>query len=105
MAIAGLSPDQEPSPARLAELQKYVKENNISTIYFEEVASPKVAETLANETGAKLEVLSPIEGITDKEQKKAWIILLIWNKTYKPCKNNKIRKRSNEIHRYSQYWF
>ncbi|HBM3486095.1 TPA: zinc ABC transporter substrate-binding protein [Listeria innocua] len=70
VAIAGLSPDQEPSPARLAELQKYVKENNISTIYFEEVASPKVAETLANETGAKLEVLSPIEGITDKEQKK-----------------------------------
>ncbi|MBC1319865.1 zinc ABC transporter substrate-binding protein [Listeria welshimeri] len=70
VAIAGLSPDQEPSPARLAELQKYVKDNNISTIYFEEVASPKVAETLANETGAKLEVLSPIEGITDKEQKK-----------------------------------
>ncbi|MBF2637435.1 zinc ABC transporter substrate-binding protein [Listeria welshimeri] len=70
VAIAGLSPDQEPSPARLAELQKYVKDNNISTIYFEEVASPKVVETLANETGAKLEVLSPIEGITDKEQKK-----------------------------------
>lgn len=70
VAIAGLSPDQEPSPARLAELQKYVKDNNISTIYFEEVTSPKVAETLANETGAKLEVLSPIEGITDKEQKK-----------------------------------
>lgn len=70
VAIAGLSPDQEPSPARLAELQKYVKANNISTIYFEEVASPKVAETLAKETGATLEVLSPIEGITDKEQKK-----------------------------------
>ncbi|MBC1568670.1 zinc ABC transporter substrate-binding protein [Listeria sp. FSL L7-1425] len=70
VAIAGLSPDQEPSPARLAELQKYVKANNISTIYFEEVASPKVAETLAKETGANLEVLSPIEGITDKEQKK-----------------------------------
>ncbi|MDT0004224.1 metal ABC transporter substrate-binding protein [Listeria cossartiae subsp. cayugensis] len=70
VAIAGLSPDQEPSPARLAELQKYVKANNITTIYFEEVASPKVAETLAKETGANLEVLSPIEGITDKEQKK-----------------------------------
>ncbi|GAA3313894.1 hypothetical protein GCM10020331_005090 [Ectobacillus funiculus] len=52
--IAGLSPDQEPSPARLAELQKkYVKDNNIKVIYFEEVASPKVAKALADETGAK----------------------------------------------------
>ncbi|MBM5694405.1 zinc ABC transporter substrate-binding protein [Listeria seeligeri] len=70
VAIAGLSPDQEPSPARLAELQKYIQDNHIKTIYFEEVASPKVAETLANETGASLEVLSPIEGITAEEQEK-----------------------------------
>lgn len=68
--IAGLSPDQEPSPARLAELQKYVKDNNIKVIYFEEVASPKVAEALADETGAKTVVLSPIEGITKEEQAK-----------------------------------
>lgn len=70
VAIAGLSPDQEPSPARLAELQKHIQDNHIKTIYFEEVASPKVAETLANETGANLEVLSPIEGITAEEQEK-----------------------------------
>lgn len=68
--IAGLSPDQEPSPARLAELQKYVKDNNIKVIYFEEVASPKVAKALADETGAKTVVLSPIEGITKEEQAK-----------------------------------
>jgi zinc transport system substrate-binding protein len=68
--IAGLSPEQEPSPARLAELKKYVKDHNIKVIYFEEVASPKVAKTLANETGAKTVVLSPIEGITIEEQKK-----------------------------------
>ncbi|WP_028401494.1 metal ABC transporter substrate-binding protein [Ectobacillus panaciterrae] len=68
--IAGLSPDQEPSPAKLAELQKYVKDNNIKIIYFEEVASPKVAKTLADETGAKTVVLSPIEGITKEEQAK-----------------------------------
>lgn len=69
IAIAGLSPDQEPSAKRLAELQKFVKKNHIKIIYFEEVASPKIAKTLANETGAKMEVLSPIEGITAKEQK------------------------------------
>ncbi|MGG2093240.1 metal ABC transporter substrate-binding protein [Bacillus sp. S13(2024)] len=68
--IAGLAPDQEPSPAKLAELQKYVKDNNIKIIYFEEVASPKIAKTLADETGAKTVVLSPIEGITKEEQAK-----------------------------------
>lgn len=69
IAIAGLSPDQEPSPKRLAELQKFVKKHDTKIIYFEEVASPKIAQTLADETGAKMEVLSPIEGITAKEQK------------------------------------
>lgn len=68
--IAGLAPDQEPSPAKLAELQKYVKDNNIKIIYFEEIASPKVAKALADETGANTVVLSPIEGITKDEQAK-----------------------------------
>lgn len=68
VAIAGLSPDQEPSPAKLAELNDFIKENNIKIIYFAETASPKIAKTVANETGAKLEVLSPIEGITQEEQ-------------------------------------
>ena len=68
--IAGLSPDQEPSPSQLGDLQKYVKEHNIKTIYFEEIASPKVAKTLADATGAKTVQLSPIEGITKEEQSK-----------------------------------
>ncbi|PLS33023.1 zinc ABC transporter substrate-binding protein [Carnobacterium maltaromaticum] len=70
VSIAGLSPDQEPSPAKLAELNDFIKENNIKFIYFAETASPKIAKTVANETGAKLEVLSPIEGITQEEQEK-----------------------------------
>lgn len=70
VAIAGLSPDQEPSPAKLAELNDFIKENKIKIIYFAETASPKIAKTVANETGAKLEVLSPIEGITQEEQEK-----------------------------------
>ncbi len=68
VAISGISPDQEPSPAKLAELNDFVKENNIKVIYFEETASPKIAKTLAKETGATLAVLSPIEGITKEDQ-------------------------------------
>ncbi|MGY3778704.1 metal ABC transporter substrate-binding protein [Isobaculum melis] len=68
VAISGVSPDQEPSPARLAELSDFVKEHQIHVIYFEEIASPKIAKTLANETGVELEVLNPIEGITKEDQ-------------------------------------
>lgn len=66
-AIAGLSPDQEPSPSRLASLKKYVKNHKIKLIYFEENTTSKVAKTLAEETGVKTAVLDPIEGIPQKE--------------------------------------
>ena len=68
--ISGLTPEQEPSPARLAELKKFAKKHQVKIIYFEEIASPKVAQTLANEVGAKTEVLSPLEGLTKEEQDK-----------------------------------
>lgn len=67
-SIAGISPDQEPSPSRLAELKKYIQEHNVSVIYFETSASSKVAETLARETKVELAVLNPLESITQKEQ-------------------------------------
>lgn len=67
--IAGLSPDKEPTAARLAELTKYIKDNSIKYIYFEENASSTVANTLAKETGVKLDVLNPLESLTEQETK------------------------------------
>lgn len=66
--IAGLSPDVEPTLAKLAELTEMIKKKKINVVYFEELTSPKVAKTLANETGAKTEVLNPLEGLTKDEQ-------------------------------------
>ena len=57
------------SAARLAELAKYIKDNQIKYIYFEENASKKVADTLAKETGVQLDVLNPLERLTGKETK------------------------------------
>lgn len=65
--IAGLSPDQEPSPAQMAEIVQFAKENNVKTIFFETLVSSKVAETIAKEIGAKTGVLNPIEGLTEEE--------------------------------------
>lgn len=66
-SISGISPDQEPSPSRIAELKHYVDDHGVKVIYFEENASSKVAETLSKETGVKLEVLNPIESLTNKQ--------------------------------------
>lgn len=88
VAIAGLSPDQEPSPAKLAELNDFVKDNKVKVIYFEETASPKIAKTLANETGASLEVLSPIEGITKEEQDKGVDYIKVMESNLKALKKS-----------------
>lgn len=60
--IAGFSPDAEPSPDRLAALAKLVKQTGTTTVFTEQLVSPAVAETLARETGAAVEILNPIEG-------------------------------------------
>ncbi|WP_051797834.1 metal ABC transporter substrate-binding protein [Catenuloplanes japonicus] len=65
IGISGLSPEDEPSPQRLAEVATEAKEHGATTIFFETLVSPKIAETIANEVGAKAEVLDPIEGIAD----------------------------------------
>ncbi|WP_046214130.1 metal ABC transporter substrate-binding protein [Paenibacillus wulumuqiensis] len=65
--IAGLSPDQEPSAEQMAEIVNFAKEHNIKTIFFETLASTSVAEAIANEIGAKSDVLNPIEGLTKDE--------------------------------------
>jgi zinc transport system substrate-binding protein len=62
--ISGISPEAEPSPARMAEIAQLVSEEGVSTIYFEPLVSDKAALAIASETGAKTAVLDPIEGAT-----------------------------------------
>jgi zinc transport system substrate-binding protein len=65
--IAGISPDAEPSAQRLAQLADLVQRDGVTTIFTEELVSPKVAQTLANETGTTTAVLNPLEGLTEQE--------------------------------------
>jgi zinc transport system substrate-binding protein len=67
IAIAGLSPDAEPTPKDLINISQLAKENKIKYIFFESLTSPKLSETIANEVGAKTLVLNPIEGLTQAE--------------------------------------
>jgi len=67
--ISGLSPEEEPSPGKLAEIVDFAKANRVKTIFFETLVDPKVAKTVADEIGAKTDVLNPLEGLTDEEKK------------------------------------
>jgi len=59
--ISGISPDAEPSPKKIAEIMKYVRDRGVRTIYYESLIDPRVAETIARETGAETAKLDPIE--------------------------------------------
>lgn len=66
--IAGLSPEQEPSPSEMAEVVAFAKEREVKTIFFETLVEPKVAQVVADEIGAKTDVLNPLEGLTEEER-------------------------------------
>jgi zinc transport system substrate-binding protein len=65
--IAGVSPDAEPDPRTLEAIAEEAAAEGVTTIFLEELAPPDLAETVANEIGAELSLLDPIEGLTGEQ--------------------------------------
>ncbi|MGH3051498.1 MAG: metal ABC transporter substrate-binding protein [Gaiellaceae bacterium] len=65
--ITGISPEAEPSPRDLERVARLARELGVTTIYFETLVSPEVAETVAREVGAETAVLDPLEGLSDED--------------------------------------
>ncbi len=63
VSINGLSPDAEPSPAHLRELQDLIRREQVTTVFSERLASPELAESLARDLGVTTAVLDPVEGL------------------------------------------
>jgi len=76
VGIAGFTPDAEPTPARIKEVQDIVRKQGVTTIFYEELVSPKVAETIARDVGVKTAVLSPIEGLSDANSQETYLTLM-----------------------------
>ncbi len=70
IAITGLSPEAEPAPQDLRNVVELVRRTHATTIFFETLVSPRIAETVARETGAKTAVLNPIEGLKPGEEQR-----------------------------------
>ena len=69
LAVNGLSPHAEPTPADLQRLIKVVQEENVRYVFFETLTEPKLAKLVADETGAEISVLDPLEGLNEEGRK------------------------------------
>lgn len=67
LALTGLSPEEEPSSKTLADIATFARTTKIGYIFFEELVSPAIAETIASEIGAKTLVFNPLEGLTKED--------------------------------------
>jgi zinc transport system substrate-binding protein len=77
--IMGFSPDEKPSAKKLVEITSLVKKHNISTIFFEELASDSIAQSISNETGAEVSSLSPLGNIAPEDAEKGYLNLMAKN--------------------------
>jgi zinc transport system substrate-binding protein len=74
--IAGIDPAQEPSPAEQAAIADTVREEQVTTIFTEELVSPAVAESIADETGASIATLDPVEGLSEATSDEDYLSLM-----------------------------
>jgi zinc transport system substrate-binding protein len=75
-AIAGLSPDSEPTAADVARLQDLIEDEGVTTVFSETLVSPETAETLARDAGVEADVLDPIEGLADTTADEDYLSLM-----------------------------
>ncbi|MDO9207698.1 MAG: zinc ABC transporter substrate-binding protein [Sulfuricurvum sp.] len=69
ISVIGLSSDEQPSAKTISEVITLVKKEGIKTIFFEELISDNVAQTIASESGANAKSLQPLENISEEELK------------------------------------
>jgi zinc transport system substrate-binding protein len=76
VGINGLSPDAEPSPAHIRTLHDLIEKDGITTVFSEQLASRRFADSLAGDLGIRAAVLDPIEGLSDATAEQDYLSLM-----------------------------
>ena len=76
VGISALSPDAEPTPTHLRQLQDLIRRDGITTVFSEQLASPKFADSLAHDLGIRAAVLDPVEGLSDRTANQDYLSLM-----------------------------
>lgn len=69
VAAQGIAPDAEPTANDLIALVDQIKRDHVTTVFYEELSSSKIAETIANETGAHLSLLNAAHNVSKEDIK------------------------------------
>jgi zinc transport system substrate-binding protein len=76
----GFSPDAEPAPGQIVKITSMLKKHNLKYIFHEELLMPRVAQTIAKETGAQLLFLHGAHNISQEEFERGTSFLKIMDK-------------------------
>ncbi len=68
LSVMGLSTEAEPTSQAIKEISDFIRDHGVRYLLLEELASPKLAETLARDLGIGILTLNPIEGLTKEQE-------------------------------------
>ncbi|MGV0807419.1 metal ABC transporter substrate-binding protein [Mycolicibacterium setense] len=61
VAIAGVTPEDEPDPQTLRSIADVAKQRHVTTVFFEDALPKNLSQTVADEIGAQISLLSALE--------------------------------------------
>lgn len=67
IAISGIDPSTEPSAKELEAIAKIARENNVATVFFEEILPKEFADTVAKAIGANTDSINAVETISQDD--------------------------------------
>jgi zinc transport system substrate-binding protein len=77
--ITGIAPEADVPPQDIQRVIQIAKDKDVKVIFSEDLVDPRLANTLADEVGAQVLILSPLEGINQTEQQEGKTYLDKWN--------------------------
>lgn len=66
-AFDSCSTEAEPSVKKVAKIIDFIQKNNIPAVYYEELSEPKIANSIAEQTGVKTLKFSTLHNVTKKQ--------------------------------------
>jgi len=88
-SLSGLSPEAQPSAKQIVELMHHIKEDKITTIFFESFVSDRVMKSIAKDTHVAVDTLQPLGNITKDEAEQ--------NATYESIMRKNLSKLSKAL--------
>lgn len=67
LAVNGVDNSEDPTPTRMAEIEDFIKANDIKYVFTEPLSTSKIIQTIADDTGCEILTLDPFEGSTENK--------------------------------------